>query len=288
MVLTAICFAFVGVLVKLIDNNVHFMTLNFFRVFLGLLCLLVVIPVLDKNIIKINMSDFKFYALSGFVLAISISFTTTSLVFAPVHNAVLIHYIYPFFLLVFSYFMLKEKITKTKIISLLIAFAGIMIINPFSADQYLLGNCLAFGGAFSFAILIALMRKMDMSHSIGSAMWLLFFASFFLLPFPLIFGVGKISNYWVYVLLLGIVSTGLAYLFYNLALEKLEAEICAIIATIFTPLVSIILAVLIIDEHLSLRIILGGLLLIISGIYLETHLKNKSEVKIHKSPVRVQ
>ena len=33
---------------------------------------------------------------------------------------------------------------------------------------------------------------------------------------------GNISQVWIYVLLLGAVSTGLAYLFYNLALEIKE------------------------------------------------------------------
>jgi len=76
-----------------------------------------------------------------------------------------------------------------------------------------------------------------------------------------------------YVILLGVISTGLAYLLYNLALEKLEAEICSLIVLIITPLMSILLAVAIIDEELSNHVLMGGFILILAGVYLETHNK---------------
>lgn len=290
MILAAVCFAFVGIFVKLIGDNIHFMSLNFFRTFFGLLFLLIVVPFIDENALKVSKKDIKSLIFIGFILAVSTTLATTSILFAPIHNVVLIHYIYPFFLLIFSYFMLKEKITKTKVISLLIAFVGLAIINPFQVSKHLLGNSLALGGAFSFAILVAFMRKLNKTHHIGTAIWLLFFATIFLLPFPLIFGFGYISKVLGYLLLLGLVSTGLGFLLYNLALKKLEAEIAAIIATVITPLFSILLAVLVINEQLNFRIIIGGILLIISGIYLESHIK-KTKPKKKKdiySPVRVQ
>jgi drug/metabolite transporter (DMT)-like permease len=120
-----------------------------------------------------------------------------------------------------------------------------------------------------YGLLIVAMRKEDKSHGIGDVIWFLLFASVVMLPFPAIYGFGNISQVWIYVILLGLVSTGLAYAFYNLALEKIEAEMGSIIATIITPLVSILLAVLIIGEQLSVKTIIGGALLIISGLYLE-------------------
>jgi len=90
------------------------------------------------------------------------------------------------------------------------------------------------------------------------------------LPFPFIFGFGNLSA-WPFVLVLGLVSTGMAYLFFNLGLEKVEAGFASIIMIIVHPLVAILLAVVIISEELNLRIILGGVLLLLAGIYLEWH-----------------
>ncbi len=275
MILAALCLATIGVLVKLIGDSIPVMSLSFLRVFIGFIVLLIIVPFIDKKWYKITKKDAKEFFLIGIVYAIALSLYTAANIFAPIQNAVLINYSYPFFVLLFGYFILKEKLTATKIITLVIAFIGLAIINPFQFGENNFGNLLALGGAFFYGLLITEMRKEDKNHGIGDVIWFLLFASLITLPFPIIQGLGNLSQVWIYVVLLGIVSTGLAYLFYNLALEKIEAEIGSIIATIITPLVSIILAVLIIGEQLNIRTITGGGLLILSGIYLEMHNKNK-------------
>lgn len=273
MILAALCLATIGVLVKLIGDNVPVMSLNFLRIFIGFIVSIIIVPFIDKKWYKITKKNAKEFFLIGVVYAIALSLYTAANVFAPIQNAVLINYSYPFFVLLFGYFLLKEKVTPTKIITLIIAFIGLTIINPFHFGENNFGNILALGGAFFYGLLIVGMRKEDKNHGIGDVIWFLLFASIIMLPFPIIQGLGNISQVWVYVILLGFVSTGLAYIFYNLALEKIEAEIGSIIATIITPLVSIILAVLIIGEQLNIRTIIGGALLILSGLYLETHNK---------------
>lgn len=278
MVLAAICLGSIGVLVKLIGSDIHFMTLNFYRIFLGFIFLLIVVPFIDKRAFKITKKDAKEFFMIGIIYAISLSLYTTANLFAPIQNVVLINYSYPFFVLIFAYLILREKITPTKIITLIIAIIGLSIINPFQFGSSNFGNILALIGAFFYGFLITEMRKEDKSHNIGDIMWFLFFASLLLLPFPFIYGFGDISNVIIYIVLLGFISTGLAYLLYNLALEKIEAEMGSIIATMITPLVSIILAVLIIHEAINIRTMIGGALLVISGIYLEMHNKGlKSE-----------
>ena len=274
MVLAAFCLATIGVLVKLIgSSDIHFMTLNFYRIFFGFVFLLMVVPFIDKKVFKITKKDAKEFFMIGVIYAVSLSLYTTANLFAPIQNVVLINYSYPFFVLIFAYFILGEKITATKIITLILALIGLAVINPFQSGANNIGNTLALLGAFFYAILITEMRKEDKTHTIGDVLWFLFFASLVLLPFPFIYGFGNISNILGHILLLGFVSTGLAYLLYNLALEEIEAETGSIIATIITPLVSIILAFFIVHEAINIRIIFGGLLLICSGIYLELHTK---------------
>lgn len=274
MVLAAFCLATIGVLVKLIGSSeVHFMTLNFYRIFFGFVFLLMVVPFIDKSVFKITKKEAKEFFMIGVIYAVSLSLYTTANLFAPIQNVVLINYSYPFFVLIFAYFILGEKITTTKIITLILALIGLVVINPFQLGANNIGNTLALLGAFFYAILITEMRKEDKTHTIGDVLWFLFFASLVLLPFPFIYGFGNVSNILGYLLFLGFVSTGLAYLLYNLALEEIEAETGSIIATIITPLVSIILAFFIVHEAINIRIIFGGLLLICSGIYLELHTK---------------
>jgi drug/metabolite transporter (DMT)-like permease len=122
------------------------------------------------------------------------------------------------------------------------------------------------------------MRKEDIDHDIGDVFWFFLFATLLLLPFPFIYGFGDVGAVLPWILGLGALSTGLGYLFYNLALEKIEAEIASIVEMIGVPIISVLLAVIIINEDLSAQIIIGGLVLVISGVYLELHNKelNKS------------
>jgi drug/metabolite transporter (DMT)-like permease len=265
----------IGVLVKLIGNSIPIMSLNFLRVFIGFISLLIIIPFIDKKWYIVTKKDIKEYFFIGLLYAISLSLYIIAVNFTTIQNAVLINHFYPFFVLIFSYFILKEKITRTKIITLIVAFIGLIIINPFKFGDGSLGNFFAILGAFFYGLLITKMRYESKNHSIGDVVWFLLFASLILLPFPIIEGFGDFSQVWVYVVLLGFVSTELAYIFYNLALEKIEAEIGAVTAMIITPLVSILLAVFIINENINTRIIFGGILLIIAGVYLEIHTNKK-------------
>lgn len=275
----------IGVLTKLSGTGIHYMTLNFYRIFFAFLFLLAVVPLLDKKTFKLTKQDAGGYFMIGLVMAIAMSLYTTAFLFAPVQNVVFLNHLAPFFVFVLGYFFLKEKITSTKIITLLIAIVGIAIINPFSFESHNgLGNSLALASAFFYSILMVGMRQADRTHTIGDVMWFFFFASVLLLPFPFIFGWGfeYMSEIGIFLVPLGLFSTGLAYLYYNLSMQKLEAETTSLMKTIVTPLVAIILAIIFLGEAVQLRVVIGGALLIIAGVYLEVHSSRLKQQGRHK------
>ncbi len=273
MIIAAISIGTIGVLVKLIGPDIPIMTINFFRIFIGLIFLLAIIPFIDKKWYKVKKKDLPEYIFIGFLFAASLSIYNTAMTLAPIQNVVLINALYPFIVFISACLILKEKITKTKIFTLGIALLGIAIINPFQITSNIFGNILALISAFFYGLQITFMRKSEKNHNIGSVVWFLIFGTLFLLPFPFIYGLGTFSISWLYLLLLGIIPTGFGYLVYNLALKKIEAETAATTAIIIAPITSITLAVIIIKETLNLKIILGGSLLILAAIYLLTHQK---------------
>ncbi len=270
VVLATLCWSFSGIFIKLIANSIPFMTLVCYRAIFMFLFLLIVCSVIDRKTFKINKSDLKNYVLIGFLMALSLILFTSAMYFAPVQNVILITYMYPFFVLIFAYFILKEKITKTKISTLLIAITGLVILNPLQSDS-MIGNLLALGNAIIWALCMTLMRHEDINHGIGDTMWFGLFTLIFVIPMPFIFGFGTLSGNFVYLPALGIISSGLAILLFNRGLEKLDAEITAIMALISEPLFAIIWAAIILLEPLNLRVILGGTIVILSGIYLQMH-----------------
>lgn len=280
LVLAAIGISAIGTFVKLIDPSVHFMTINFYRLFLGFLFLAFTAPFIDKTTFNVKRKDLGEYFFVGIIYAITLSLFTTANVFAPVQNVILLNSLSPFFVLIFAYFLLHEKITAQKIIAIVIALVGLVILNPFSAGDYLLGNTLALLSAVFLALLITEMKKECKSHGIGTVMWYLFFGSLILSPSLLIFGAGDLLGNWQPIIALGVISTGITYLLMNLALKHVEAEAAAVITIVVAPLSAIIIAAIVVGEQIYPKTVLGGLFLILAGICAQTASKEKKACEI--------
>lgn len=264
----------IGIFVKLISSDVHFMTLAFYRMFLALILLIIIVPFIDKKWYKVKKNDLFHYFIVSFLMVVTFSLFILANLFASIQNVVLITNVAPFLVLIWASFVLSEKITKTKIITLIIAIVGVVILNPFKFGENQFGNIVALIQAFTYSWLIIWMRKEGRDHKIGSVIWYFLFASLLLLPMPFIFGFGNLSGNTLWLVFgLGVFSTGFAYLFHNLGLEKIGAEMSSIIIMVVMPLTGILTAFFVLNESLDLRVIVGGIILIIAGIYLEMHEK---------------
>lgn len=271
--IAAVCAGLIGLFVKLIDGNMHFMTISFYRLLFATALLLVVVPFIDRKTFKVRAADMKGYFVSGILIAATLSAFATANVFAPISNVSLLFNTAPFFAFVFAYLILGEKLNRVKIIAAVIAIIGLIILNPFRQGDYLLGNILSLSAAILFSITIIQIKRERKTHGLGDILWFFAFATLLLLPAPFVYGWGDLNgNVLWYVLGLGLIATGAQFLFYNLALKKIEAEVQTSITTIFLPVVAVLTAVLFIGETLSLRTIVGGVLLIFAGVYLEMSL----------------
>ena len=54
---------------------------------------------------------------------------------SSIQEVVIIVYLYPFFVFILAYFILNEKINLGKIISGIIAFMGLVVMNPFDPNS---------------------------------------------------------------------------------------------------------------------------------------------------------
>jgi len=268
MITAGLCFATIGIFVKLIGDSVPIMTVNFFRFFFGFLFIAIFAPFLDKSFLHVSRSDLMKYAFLGLLIAIDFSTYTMAYTLAPISNVVLISSSFPVFVAVFSYFLLKERTDKAGLISFLLAFVGLAIINPLQ-PAFMAGSLLSLANAVLFAIVVVFMRYIDEKKRIGVVFWFLGFAVLFTVPFPFYYGLGSMQSSFIWILLLGVVSTGIAYLLFNYTLEKMPAEISSIIILSVEPLASICMAVLIISETVALNVILGGILIVGGGVFLE-------------------
>ena len=125
MILAGILWGFIGISVKLIDNEINPFSLNFFRFLTAFIILLILSPLLGKEKIKLKKENFKPYAIIGFLFALTSSLFVYAVSRTTISDTVLLQSVQPFFLMFIAYFWLKEKITVTRIVTLIIGLIGI-------------------------------------------------------------------------------------------------------------------------------------------------------------------
>ncbi|MDZ7611270.1 MAG: DMT family transporter [Candidatus Moranbacteria bacterium] len=271
--------ATIGVFVKLTGGNVPIFTLNFYRVFFAFLFLLAVVPFLDRGFLKTFKSNIRDILIVGALIALQISMFNIAMSLAPIANVVIFWSIAPFFVFIFSAIFLKEKVRKEHIFIFLIALTGIFIAKPLDGGNAL-GNVIALIDGAVYAGLVTYLRSENKTESPAQVLWFMMAATVFLLPAVFVSGLGDLAKMIDYpalglslpvvlwVVCLGVVSTGVAYLFITLSLRKIKASVYSLVDIIVSPIIAAFLGFLVFTEVPSENMIYGGFLLLLSGFWL--------------------
>ena len=158
--LGACCLSFGGLIVKSFEGATLWQILFWRSVFFSIVVVIFLIINYKKNFFN---SIYK-SGLPGFIGGLILSLGYCGYVFAmyntTVANTNFIIQTQTIFLAIFGYIFLKEKISKLTLISIILAFSGIILMvgNSLSPGQ-MTGNIAAFIMPISFATLILIVRK---------------------------------------------------------------------------------------------------------------------------------
>ncbi|WP_053990413.1 DMT family transporter [Mangrovimonas sp. TPBH4] len=196
----------------------------------------------------------------------------------PIHASVIMTVV-PIVVLVFSAFLLKEKITNLKILGVLLGFTGAIVLSVYGkstqvGDHILLGNFLVFINAVSYSFYLIIIKKVvDKYHPLTFIKWLFTFGLIWVLPFG--FGELKsvnLSTFSTYTYFaVGFVVIGATfgtYLLNLFALTKLRASTVGTFLYM-QPVVAGIFAVVMGSDTLNV-IKLSAAALIMTGVFLVT------------------
>lgn len=204
----------------------------------------------------------------GYFVSIGLQFIGTKL--SDAHTASLITSATPAFIVVFSRFILKEKFTIRKIISVVLATFGVVIVIGWDtkAGSSFFGSILLVGAAITWALLSVYVKVASKRlSSLTITTYAILFALFFTTP-TMVWELQTSDLYYqnilviLGVLYLGVVSTAGAFFLWNKGLELMDAGIGSLFF-FFQPLVGSILGWLLLEEHLNMNFFIGGLLIII-------------------------
>ncbi len=265
IVIAGILTGLIGALVKIIVKEVNIMTLSFLRMSIATIFTGLLILIYNKNLFKIEKGELFHYVRIGLLMAITFSLYVSALKYAPVNNVALITSLNIIIVALIAWIFLKEKLTSNQKIAIPLALVGLIILNPLSAGKAI-GNMLAMIQVIFYSLFIVFLRKEEKHTKIGSVFYFFLFATIFLIPFPIIYGIGNVQNVIFPLLILGIFSTSLTYLLLSYGLKGVSSETGALLVTVLFPTSSIVFAYLIIREIPDIRAYVGGFLLIIAAI----------------------
>ena len=247
------------------------------------------IPALGKHraeLQKLTRKELLLGLASGIFLAFHFATWITSLEYTSVTNSVVLVSTSPIWVAILAPFFLKEKITKTVIIGIILTLIGGTIIglsdgctldggircaSPSGSGlgEGSLGNFLALAGAWTVAGYLMIGRRLRANLSLVPYIFLVYgMAAIVLLVMVLISAnslFGYFSIIYLWLLLMAIFPQLIGHSTYNWALRYLPVALVAV-TTLGEPIGSSILAFVILKETPSIIQVVGGVL-ILAGIY---------------------
>jgi drug/metabolite transporter (DMT)-like permease len=228
-----------------------------------------------RDLARIKAKDVPYLAtlgIGGFAL-VQITYYS-AIASIQVAAAILLQYMAPVLILIYAAIFMKEKITRSKLASLVLAVTGCALVAGSYNIDFLKLNMtgvawgLASAACFSFYTLYGQsgLKKHDAltlftySSGFGALMW------WVLNPPRAFFAVDYAPVTWIAFLYVTILGTIVPFVFYLKALESMEASRVSITSTI-EPVIAGLVAFIFIGENMGPLQVLGGAL-VIGGIIL--------------------
>ncbi|MEX2371483.1 MAG: DMT family transporter [Bacteroidales bacterium] len=245
---------------------------------------------LSGRLMKFRKGDFKWFLLMAmfepFIYFLGESFGL-SMVSSTV--AAIIVSTIPLVVPIAAYFLLKERLSVTNIIGLMISFAGVILV-VMASEGRLAGNIkgillmfVAVFGATGYTILVK--RLLDTYNGIFITAWqstlgLLFISPFFfVLELPHIdFTAILPSSIWA-LLYLGIFGSGVCFILFAIGIRELGASKANIYSNL-VPVVTAIVSFFVLKEAMPVMKIIG-IVVVIGGLLLSqvTGMKQRTNAK---------
>ena len=195
----------------------------------------------DRKGFKINPKDIPLFLALGLV---SILFFTccyfTAIRLMTMSTAAILLYTSPIWVMVLAIIFLKEKITLQKIIALVLAFAGCVLVSGFGGKVTVVGVLVGLGsglgyGLYSIFGTFALKKYSPYTVTCYTFLIAGFGSIFVANPPDLIAKISAVDNklsLFGFVLLTAVVTAVIPFLLYTLGLNKTTAGKAAVLATV--------------------------------------------------------
>lgn len=270
MISAMLIFGSIGIFVK--NINISSIEIAFYRAVVASLFLIFASFFIKQ---KITYSSIKENALlliiSGMAIGINWILMFQAYKYTTISNATLIYNTAPIFVILLSPIVLKERITCLKIGCITTTMVGLFLIvyagnsNINTSYSHIKGILYGFLAAILYASIILINKFIKNLPSFEVSLIQLTVSAIVLLISILYENnlniVGISHKDWVFILILGIIHTGVAYILYFDSIKELTGQSIAFLSYI-APVSAVIFASIFLEENMTLHQIIGGILIL--------------------------
>ncbi len=275
IILAGIFWGSMGIFVRKLDgygfSSIQIVSI---RVTLAALIFAMVLLIKDRSGFKISLKDIPLFLGLGFgsILFFTVCYFT-AINMMPLSTAAILLYTSPVWIMLMSILFFREKMDTRKLLALVLAFAGCVLVSGISGEgMSLTGLLVGLGsgigyGLYSILGKIALRRYSPFTVTTYTFIFAAVGSWFICRPadmFSRFSGARDLGFLCVFCILTALITAVIPFLAYTLGLERVEASKAGIIATI-EPMVATLIGIVYFAEPLT--IISGiGMILILAAV----------------------
>ena len=205
--------------------------------------------------------------------------------YTTISNATLSYYFAPIFVMILAPFILKEKLAKFHVVSIIVAMIGLFLVNIGGAaggatENHVIGILYGLSAAALYASVVLINKFMKNLSGFETTLVQLMVAVVVLFPYILIKDQMDFSSLdgrsILFMILVGVIHTGIAYFLYFTSIKDLKGQTIAVLSYL-DPISAVIFAAIFLSESMSMLQIVGGILILGS-----TYLSERMEFKVKK------
>ena len=271
VIIGSVAYGFLPIFVKnIIPYNYSSLSIVFYRYLITAIFLFFII-IITKRSFKITKRQFVELLIFSIIgLGLTFFFLSQALLYISAGLTNMIHFGYPVVVLLIMIFMYKEKINILKVLSMIFAIAGIVLLTQIVEVGSFLGVIYALITTITYGVYIVANKKCSFSNL--DTLVSLFYMSLMVSVIFFIAGIftnslQPLNNLYVFYnfALISLICTifSLELLLYGV--KKLGSSLASIL-NMFEPTTTVIASIFIYKEPLTINIAIGSVLIILSTI----------------------
>lgn len=269
-----------GVFVRtLIQNGIDQTTLLFLRFSIAIIPILIALLLTDKTLFKIELDDLPLFLVCAVcIIGLNLCYNE-SMNTIPLSLAAVLLSLAPIYVLIIAYFLFGEKITTKKIICMVLAIFGCIlmtgILESGISSVPLFGILAGIGAGLFWAFYLMASKKSieNGNHTFTILFYSIIFITIALIPFT---DFGQIANFIsinptliiLFLILHSTFSFALPYILSTLSLNYMDSGISSILLSGAEPLAALIFGLAIYAEIPTILMFFGFILTIVAMMML--------------------